>query len=115
MEPEEGNADEVGNTEKASGSGAESGPTDVSSPAPAERRTDPEKISAELTEARFAHLSRRELLKVAPVLVLGAFAVPGVQEWLLKKGLGFSDWASRQLFRRGHLAPTFEDSELTPF
>jgi DMSO/TMAO reductase YedYZ molybdopterin-dependent catalytic subunit len=33
----------------------------------------------------------------------------------LKKGLGFSDWASSKLFRRGHLAPTFSDSELTPF
>jgi DMSO/TMAO reductase YedYZ molybdopterin-dependent catalytic subunit len=49
------------------------------------------------------------------VLVLGAFAIPGWRESLLRKGLGVSDWASKQLFRRGHLAPTFEDSELTPF
>ena len=34
---------------------------------------------------------------------------------MLKKGLGFSDWVSEKLFRRGHLAPTFEDAELTPF
>jgi DMSO/TMAO reductase YedYZ molybdopterin-dependent catalytic subunit len=66
-------------------------------------------------ESDFSRLSRRELLKVAPVLVLGAFAVPSLQESLLKHGLGFSDWASKQLFRRGHLAPTFRDSELTPF
>ncbi|HXX01735.1 MAG TPA: molybdopterin-dependent oxidoreductase, partial [Candidatus Acidoferrales bacterium] len=33
----------------------------------------------------------------------------------MKKGLGFSDWASKELFRRGHLAPTFRDSDLTPF
>ncbi|MFZ0734795.1 MAG: molybdopterin-dependent oxidoreductase [Candidatus Sulfotelmatobacter sp.] len=68
-----------------------------------------------LTQRKFAQMSRRELLKVAPVLVLGAFAIPRLQESLLKKGLGFSDWASARLFRRGHLAPTFADSELTPF
>jgi DMSO/TMAO reductase YedYZ molybdopterin-dependent catalytic subunit len=71
-------------------------------------------ICTQLREARFSSLSRRQLLKVAPVLVLGAFAIPSWQESVLRKGLGFSDWASRQLFRRGHLAPTFPDSELTP-
>ena len=60
-------------------------------------------------------VSRRELLKVVPVLALGAFAIPSFQESLLKKGLGFSDWASERLFRRGHLAPTFADGEVTPF
>lgn len=68
-----------------------------------------------LTKQRFGQISRRELLKVAPVLALGAFAIPKVQELLLKKGLGFSDWASARLFRTGHLAPTFADAELTPF
>jgi DMSO/TMAO reductase YedYZ molybdopterin-dependent catalytic subunit len=68
-----------------------------------------------MPERRFVQVSRRELLKVAPVVLLGAFAIPGVQESLLKKGLGFSDWASGVLFRRNHLAPTFADSELTPF
>jgi DMSO/TMAO reductase YedYZ molybdopterin-dependent catalytic subunit len=38
-----------------------------------------------------------------------------LQEPLLKAGLEFSDWASALLFRRGHLAPTFQDSELTLF
>ena len=68
-----------------------------------------------LHEPELARMSRRELLKLAPVLVLGAFAIPGVQNALLKKGLGFSDWMSARLFRRGHMAPTFSDSELTPF
>jgi len=71
-------------------------------------------LRTQVTQASFGRLSRRELLKVAPVVVLGAFAVPSLQESLLKRGLGFSDWASKQLFRRGHLAPTFRDSELTP-
>jgi DMSO/TMAO reductase YedYZ molybdopterin-dependent catalytic subunit len=68
-----------------------------------------------MDERKLWQVSRRELLKVAPVLALGAFAVPGAQEWLLKKGLGFSDWASGKMFRRGHLATTFSNSELTPF
>jgi DMSO/TMAO reductase YedYZ molybdopterin-dependent catalytic subunit len=72
-------------------------------------------VSPRMSERRFAQVSRRELLKVLPVVALGAFAIPGVQESLLNKGLGFSDWASARLFRRGHLAPTFADAELTPF
>jgi len=64
---------------------------------------------------KFAPMSRRELLKLAPVLALGIFAVPRVQESLLNKGLGFSDWVSARLFRSGHFAPTFADAELTPF
>lgn len=72
-------------------------------------------VNRSMTQRDFRRVSRRELLKVAPVIALGAFAIPGWQESLLKKGLGFSDWASARLFRRGHLAPTFSDSELTPF
>jgi DMSO/TMAO reductase YedYZ molybdopterin-dependent catalytic subunit len=68
-----------------------------------------------MSERKFEQVSRRELLKVVPVLALGAFAIPRFQDALLKKGLGFSDWASEKLFRRGHLAPTFADAKLTPF
>lgn len=64
---------------------------------------------------RFQSMNRRELLKLTPVIALGAFAVPKLQAPLLKAGLGFSDWVSAGIFRRGHLAPTFADSELTPF
>ena len=60
-------------------------------------------------------MNRRELLKLTPLLALGAFAVPKLQEPLIKAGLGFSDWASQEMFRSGHLATTFRDSELTPF
>ena len=68
-----------------------------------------------MNERRFAQVSRRELLKLTPILALGAFAIPRLQESLLKTGLGFSDRASAWLFRGGHLATTFADSELTPF
>ncbi len=64
---------------------------------------------------KFKKMERRELLKLAPVLALGAFAVPRLQTPFLKAGLGFSDWVSARLFRSGHLAPTFADSDLTPF
>jgi DMSO/TMAO reductase YedYZ molybdopterin-dependent catalytic subunit len=64
---------------------------------------------------KFKSMNRRELFKLVPVVALGAFAIPKFQKPLLKAGLGFSDWASAKLFRKGHLAPTFSDSELTPF
>jgi DMSO/TMAO reductase YedYZ molybdopterin-dependent catalytic subunit len=67
-----------------------------------------------MDEKKFRQVSRRELLKLTPVLALGAFAIPALQEGLLKKGLGFSDWASARLFRSNHLATTFDNSELTP-
>jgi DMSO/TMAO reductase YedYZ molybdopterin-dependent catalytic subunit len=60
-------------------------------------------------------MNRRELLKLTPVLALGAFAIPRFQTKLLASGLGFSDWAASKLFRQGHLAPTFATAEVTPF
>jgi DMSO/TMAO reductase YedYZ molybdopterin-dependent catalytic subunit len=67
------------------------------------------------SERKFRSVSRRELLKLTPVLALGAFAAPRAQDKLLAAGLGFSDWASAKLFRKGHMAPIFADAELTPF
>jgi len=72
-------------------------------------------MDARIKSRQFRKINRRELLKLAPVVALGAFAVPALQPGLLKKGLGFSDWASAKLFRTGHTAPTFSDAELTPF
>lgn len=68
-----------------------------------------------MEKRKFKGVTRRELLKLTPVVALGAFAVPALQKPLLKAGLGFSDWASGVLFRKHHLAPTFADSDLTPF
>ena len=89
-------------------------------PAAPLKPTEPLFVPAKITspsidERRLTNVSRRELLKLTPLLIMGAFAIPTVQESLLKKGLGFSDWASARLFRRGHLAPTFADSQVTPF
>jgi DMSO/TMAO reductase YedYZ molybdopterin-dependent catalytic subunit len=68
-----------------------------------------------INQRKFKSMNRRELLKLTPVVALGALAIPNLQTPLLKAGLGFSDWASGLLFRRGHLAATFADAHVTPF
>jgi len=72
-------------------------------------------MESRIDNRKFKRVTRRELLKLAPVLAVGAFAIPKVQEPLLKAGLRFSDWASARLFRSGHLATTFADTEVAPF
>ena len=72
-------------------------------------------MSSSIDQGKFKRLTRRELLKLTPVVALGAFAIPALQKPLLKAGLGLSDRVARAMFRSGHLAPTFADSELTPF
>ena len=61
-----------------------------------------------------AGTTRRELLKLSPVLVLGAFAVPALRDPLLSAGVNCSDAISRAVFRQTHLAPTFPDRDLVP-
>lgn len=68
-----------------------------------------------VTEKQSKRIRRRELLKLSPVVLLGAFAVPSIQDLLLEEGLAFNDWAQSKFFRRSHLAPTFPDSEVVPF
>lgn len=72
-------------------------------------------MGSKTDDAKVKRVSRRELLKLTPVLALGAFAIPKLQEPLLKAGLGFSDWFSAKLFREGHLAPIYADADVTPF
>jgi DMSO/TMAO reductase YedYZ molybdopterin-dependent catalytic subunit len=72
-------------------------------------------MESPIDQRKFRRVTRRELLKLAPVMAIGAFAIPKLQEPLLKTGLGFSDWMSARLFRSGHLATTFPDSKVAPF
>lgn len=72
-------------------------------------------MESRIDHRKFKRVSRRELLKLAPVLAIGAFAIPPLQEPLLKAGLGFSDWFSARMFRSRHLAPTFKASDVAPF
>ena len=60
-------------------------------------------------------MNRRQLLTLVPVVALGAFAIPKLQEPLLKEGLAFGDWGSGKLFGPQRLARTFRDSEVAPF
>jgi DMSO/TMAO reductase YedYZ molybdopterin-dependent catalytic subunit len=71
--------------------------------------------SRKMDKKQFRRISRRELLKLTPVLALGAFAIPPLQKQVLKEGLHFSDWSAGVLFRKGHLAPIFADREVAPF
>src|SRR5262249_2019056 len=59
--------------------------------------------------------TRRELLKMTPLLGAAALFVPRSREWILRQGLGLSDVASEATFRSMHLAPTFSDREVTAF
>jgi DMSO/TMAO reductase YedYZ molybdopterin-dependent catalytic subunit len=72
-------------------------------------------MKSRMNKSQFGSVSRRELLKLVPVVALGSFAIPKLQRPLLKAGLKFSDWASARIFRSDHLAPTFAASDITPF
>lgn len=79
---------------------------------------DPENTAPPMertSEARFKSLKRRELLKLVPILAVGAFAIPKLQNPLLGAGIRFTDWLSGKFFRRQHLAPVFANSDLAPF
>src|SRR6202166_589353 len=66
------------------------------------------------TSSRSGTLTRRELLKLSPLLAVNVFAIPKLRDPLLTAGVAFTDWASAKWSRRNHLAPTFADSALTP-
>ena len=68
-----------------------------------------------VTPGERRRMNRRELLKLVPVVALGAFAIPKFREPLLQDGLELSDWASDALFSRHRLAKIFPDSEVVPF
>ncbi len=66
-------------------------------------------------ESERRRMNRRELLKLVPVVAVGAFAIPKFRQPLLDKGLAFSDWVSGALFGRHRLAQTYSDRDVVPF
>ena len=76
--------------------------------------TKDNKRPVELSEPELRRMSRRELLKLTPILAVGALALPPFNEGLLKRGLAWTDRASQVFFSRNRLAETFSHSELTP-
>jgi DMSO/TMAO reductase YedYZ molybdopterin-dependent catalytic subunit len=68
-----------------------------------------------INDGELKRVSRRQLLKLTPIAALGVFAIPKVNEWLLGRGVAFSDWASGALFRGGHRAQTYSNADVVPF
>lgn len=67
-----------------------------------------------IDRAAFRRMSRRELIKLAPLLGLGAFALPSTRELLLAGGERFNGWAESLWYRSRHRVTTFKDSEVAP-
>ncbi len=70
--------------------------------------------SGVIEKKAFQRISRRELLKVSPVLVAGALFIPKVSDSIVTAGVKLSDGVSHSLFRQHHLARTFADSDAAP-
>jgi len=62
----------------------------------------------------FRRMSRRELLKLTPLLALGAFAWTPTRSALLSAGDHFNGWAASLWYRTGHPVTTFPDSAVAP-
>jgi len=68
-----------------------------------------------VSHAQRKRINRRELLKLVPIVAVGAFAIPTLREPLLDGDLHLSDWASGKLFGRHRLAQTYSNSDVVPF
>src|SRR5579859_5369153 len=89
-------------------------PEPVAKPAPVAAAPKP-KSAPKPPDNSFRGMSRRELLKLSPVLLAGAFAIPAFQEKLLDKGVGFSDIAADILFRKHHGVQLYSYKDVVPF
>jgi DMSO/TMAO reductase YedYZ molybdopterin-dependent catalytic subunit len=76
---------------------------------------EPDAAEQTLTRREWRRLNRRELLKLTPIVLAGAFVIPRVQARLLRGGVALGDWASGLLFQKDRLAPTFAPSAVVPF
>jgi DMSO/TMAO reductase YedYZ molybdopterin-dependent catalytic subunit len=85
----------------------------LSRPAPEPGPTEP--VEPVLNRREWGRLNRREVLKLTPIVLAGAFLLPGLRKPLLEGGLELSEWASSLLFSKSRLAPTFASSAVVPF
>lgn len=93
----------------------ESAPKSAARPPASSESSAPASPITRVTEIDLRRMNRRELLKLSPVLLAGAFATKALREPLLRAGLEFSDWVSGKYFSGTRLAPTFSSSEVVPF
>src|SRR5438105_1768648 len=95
-------------------------PSNPEKPAPqpsetaAQPAAKPHSPAATLTEKDLKRMNRRELLKLAPVALAGAFLAEKWSRPLLREGVAVSDWSAQKYFSKKRLAPTFKDSEVVP-
>jgi DMSO/TMAO reductase YedYZ molybdopterin-dependent catalytic subunit len=83
-------------------------------PTPKQDGGDTDRLSR-LDAAGVRRMNRRELLKLAPLVVMGAFALPSVSERLVRRGLATSDWAAEKFHRSQRMVPVYDDKQVTPF
>src|ERR1700754_3451532 len=67
-----------------------------------------------MDERDFKRMSRRELLKLSPILLAGVAFIPSVRDRLMADALNLTDWADSRIFRKHHLAATYPDSQVAP-
>ena len=129
--PAEDRSDPAHPKECAAGTPIEEAPKslDADGETPSEEEPRPEETAAyasarsgpageevrDVTSREHGRINRRELLKLVPIIAIGAFAIPKLQEPLLMDGLALSDWTSAKLFGRHRLEPTYSNSEVAPF
>ena len=97
-------------TQEAAAAPAEERPAEEQ-PTPPTRGPSGEEIRR-VTARERRGMNRRELLKLLPVVAVGAFAIPKLQQPLLNKGLEFSDWVAEKYFGHHRLARTFSNNEV---
>jgi len=99
----------------APGNAAEAPGSQASPADPAPRSGPAGEEVRDVSSRERGRMNRRELLKLAPLVAIGAFAIPKLQEPLLKGGLGFSDWVAGKYFSRHRLAHEYSNSDVAPF
>jgi DMSO/TMAO reductase YedYZ molybdopterin-dependent catalytic subunit len=85
-------------------------------PAP-EPKVEERKPSAPpvISAKAFRQKTRREVLKLTPIALAGAFTIMSNREWIFGKSLGFTDWATGLVFSQNRLARTFSDKDVVAF
>jgi len=63
----------------------------------------------------FSRKTRREVLKLTPLVAAGVFTSMALRDNIFDRSLGFTDWATGLLFSRTRSARTFADNEVVPF
>jgi DMSO/TMAO reductase YedYZ molybdopterin-dependent catalytic subunit len=86
----------------------------AAAPAPVAESEIP-KAPPAMSAKEFGRKTRREVLKLTPLVLAGGFAAMSVRERIFDRSLGFTDWATGVLFSRTRLAPTFSDRDVVPF